>query len=1057
MARFPLPWRRDDVAKASQQFPAQTPAPIEQAMAEQGMDSSVQMGPGRPINPAWGYSTRPRAMDYPVGVNIASGDNRQAWGRTSYGTLRDIIRAYDIARMCINHKIDELRSMEPLLQPIDGFSGDADAAIDAARAALEFPDRQLPYDAWLSKWMESVLKFDAGTLYRRRNYAGEVIGLETIDGTTMTPLLDGNGRLPAPPALAYEQVIKGLRTTGFTTDDIVQTVFRPQEDSPFGLAPIESVLLTVNTDIRHQWHFLQMFTEGSVPAGFMELPPDVSSPDQVDEWQQYYDSWMLGDQGKKHQVIAVPNGSKLTETRPKAFDRAFPEWLAVRTCAAFGVVPQDLGLTMDVNRANGETQVDVQFRVNTLPYVGFVERTLTRYLRKDLGLPVQVKLDTGRDKEDRKTEAEAWQIYVNSGAASVDEMREELLGLPTDNERPVPRFVNGARTGPVPLTSIFSIAGAIDPETKAPADSVPLDTTPFDGAGGVLADKSPGGSQFKRAPVDPDEPEFPQLEHAVPGSDVLGTTPGTKPVIDDPAEGQAVESVQTQADPVTATQNKVATEDTVKPVGKAAAADELAAFRRFVAKQAKTGRWRRDFTFTATDAATAHGLNQHARARVRKAAGELVAAGLAVVAADTGRVLMLQRALDPTDPNGGLWEFPGGCIEPGEDPNRAARREWSEETGLDTPYADGGDPTPDWTSANGVYAGYIQVVLAEADVPIFDRAEGMNPDDPDGDAVEALAWWEPEQLVGNPAIRPELAASLDAVLPLIEVVGAPKAPVGKSWRDGAPKTPAHHVDLRLVDYWAPRLADALAALVTPAQIRAAIDAARALVPVAKSVSDDGPPDEPDPRDEIAEEVKRQLGGQVDTAAIEQTVRQVIADGYLAGGMAARRQLGPNSVTLDGQTGSVIAGLDWDAWQPGDVDAAIADADGGLAQMLDSAGIGIKGIVGDALDGLGNRIADGLLDGASVDTIASSLGDWASGFRAERIAQTESARAVTAATLDTYRANGVGRWNLLLSAGACEECTDAASLGPFPADDDEYAPPIHPFCRCSASPDVDSIT
>lgn len=130
-----------------------------------------------------------------------------------------------------------------------------------------------------------------------------------------------------------------------------------------------------------------------------------------------------------------------------------------------------------------------------------------------------------------------------------------------------------------------------------------------------------------------------------------------------------------------------------------------------------------------------------------------IAAGLAVVARDTGRVLMLQRAFDPSgeDPAAGTWEFPGGTLDDGEDPRAAAFREFVEETGIPAPV----DEIDSWVSPNGVYQLFIVAVDKESDLDI----DAPTPDDPDGETAEALAWWAPEDAAQNPSLRAEAATT----------------------------------------------------------------------------------------------------------------------------------------------------------------------------------------------------------------------------------------------------------------------------------------------------------
>ena len=141
-------------------------------------------------------------------------------------------------------------------------------------------------------------------------------------------------------------------------------------------------------------------------------------------------------------------------------------------------------------------------------------------------------------------------------------------------------------------------------------------------------------------------------------------------------------------------------------------------------------------------------------------------AGLAVRAADTGRVLMLQRANTEGDPAAGDWEFPGGHLEDGEDPLTGACREWCEETGMSLP--DDAEHADSWTSPDGVYQGHVLTVPGEDTLDLHnDRGDVTNPDDPDGDQIESIAWWEPADLVDNPAVRAELLRDLPVVMPAL--------------------------------------------------------------------------------------------------------------------------------------------------------------------------------------------------------------------------------------------------------------------------------------------------
>ena len=283
----------------------------------------------------------------------------------------------------------------------------------------------------------------------------------------------------------------------------------------------------------------------------------------------------------------------------------------------------------------------------------------------------------------------------------------------------------------------------------------------------------------------------------------------------------------------------------------------------------------------------------------------------------------------------------------------------------------------------------------------------------------------------RPLIRDEIAFVGREVDRILAKATKPK------WSD----QPQHKFHDAIVEALAPKLAAALKP--SRAQIDAAIAAAKKKLPAKKAT---GGADPTPIQAAAAEAINANVKMSPDEA--QNILRMIYGNAYVTGQHAAIAQMGGGAnVTAD--LASADAAIDWDSWEPGEIKAADIVSSGAWQDLLDQADITIQSVQDNAMDRLANTLADGLSQGLSNESIAADMSDSVD-TNALLIANTETARAQSAATQETYSDSGVSQFNWLAEDDACPECLDNAANGPYDVGDDPTIPQ-HPRCRCAYVP------
>ena len=376
------------------------------------------MQPLPPFAPDQGVEGR--RFDYQVGYNLVQQPKLQEG--LSFSQLRAMADSLDLLRLAIETRKDLMCKLEWEIKPLNPDQ-EKDGRCEEIMEFFRFPDQENSWNVWFRMVLEDLFVIDAPCIYPRMNYGGKLFALEPLDGATIKRVIDGGGRTPQPPEVAYQQVLKGVPAVDYSRDELIYKPRNLRTNRVYGYSPVEQIIISINIALRRQMSQLQFYTEGSTPDLILSVPPEWN-PDQVKQFYDWWQSMLSGNTGNRRKTMFVPGGVNTINTKEGMLKDAYDEWLAKIICYAFSLSPQQF--VGNMNRASGETAVEMAKEEGLFPIMQWA-RELMNYIiwkywgYKDLGF---TWVDT--KDPDPLLQAQINEIYVRNGVKTPNEIREEL-------------------------------------------------------------------------------------------------------------------------------------------------------------------------------------------------------------------------------------------------------------------------------------------------------------------------------------------------------------------------------------------------------------------------------------------------------------------------------------------------------------------------------------------------------------------------------------------------------------------------------------------------------
>lgn len=379
-------------------------------------------------------------------------------GVTNYKVLRKWGEENEWVRAAINIRRGEVERMHPVCIPIDPKKRYDRKIQLKINNLLKRPNERR--DSWrtlIGPAIEDILVLDRGAIVKNQTVDRKPYALYFADGATIKiyPGWSGN---PKEPRYLYESP-DGKEKKPLRNDECIMMVSNSASHR-VSLSFVQALQNTIIADIEA--------TATAARTGKMKPPPHAMqipgyTDKQIKDLASDYDRKIAGR--KELFFFGGKEAAKLFPLVFSAKDNQLLEWqvyLARKIAVLAQISPQKLGITMDVNKANGEVQQEIDEDRGLIPLLLLIEEYLNAEVLGDyapldeLGMPdldalnLKVIFPEVSDAA-RKLHAQETINMASKANPGLPSMTINMI-LAMLGEEPVPggdTFYQGTATGPV--------------------------------------------------------------------------------------------------------------------------------------------------------------------------------------------------------------------------------------------------------------------------------------------------------------------------------------------------------------------------------------------------------------------------------------------------------------------------------------------------------------------------------------------------------------------------------------------------------------------------------